>query len=120
MLEHTVVPKGAHEAAILVVGAAFGARYELYAHQRVAIDTELGRDKVATIVAGQRPADLTAEEAAAYDLAAAIMRGGGVPDTTWAVAGDALGDEGSAEIVLVGSDSLLSALLNGFDVPVPE
>jgi 4-carboxymuconolactone decarboxylase len=76
---------------------------------------------VATIVAGQRPADFTAEEAAAHDLAAALMRGGGVPDATWAVACDSLGEEGSAEIVfLVGSYSILSAVLNGFDVPVPE
>ena len=121
LLEHTVLPKPAHEVAILVVGAALGARYELYAHERVGENTDLGRDKVATIVAGQRPADLTREEAAAYDFAAALMRGGDVPDATSEVAVEVLGDEGAAELVfLVGGYSLISSVLNGFDMPVPE
>lgn len=121
MLEHTVLPRTAHEVAILVVGAAFRTPYELYAHQRVAERTDLSTAKIGTIVAGQRPADLSAEEAAAHDLAAALSRGGPVPDATWATAVDVLGDEGAAELVfLTSSYAAVSVLLNGFAMPVPD
>ena len=63
------LPKPVREVAILVTGACFNSRYELYAHERVAEGTGLSPAKIATIAAGQRPADLSAAEAAAYDVA---------------------------------------------------
>ena len=120
MMTRSVLPKPAHEVAVLVVGGALQARYEVYAHQHVGEAAGLPAAKVATISAGQRPADLDAEEAAAYDLAAALTRGGPVPRTTWQVAVDAFGDEGAAELVyLVGTYCFVSVLLNGFDMTVP-
>jgi hypothetical protein len=35
LIDNSKLPKPAHEAAILVTGAAFNSRYELYAHERV-------------------------------------------------------------------------------------
>lgn len=120
LMDHTTLPKGPHEVAILVTGAAAGARYELYAHERVAAATDLTPAKIATIVAGQRPADLTAEEGAAYDVAAALSRGGALPEATHRAAVDAFGVAGAAELVyLIGCYSLVSVLLNAFDVDVP-
>ena len=63
--EHTTLPKAAHEVAILVTGTRFHSRYELYAHERVAAATGLSPAKIATIASGQRPSDLTPEEAIA-------------------------------------------------------
>lgn len=120
LLGTSVLPKPAHEVAILVVGAALGARYELYAHQRIAHGAALDDAKAATIVAGQRPADLSDEEAVAYDVAAALVRGGALPDATYGRAVDVVGADGAIELVfLVGGYQFVSTILNGFDVPVP-
>ena len=121
LMDRTVLPKPAHEVAILVTGTAFRAAYELYAHERVAGSVGLSAAKIASIVAGQRPVDLDAEEAAAYDLAGALTRGGPVADATFAQAQRVFGDEGAAEVVfLVSAYCAVSVLLNGFAMPVPD
>jgi 4-carboxymuconolactone decarboxylase len=40
-------------------------------------------DKIATIVAGQRPSDLTREQAIAYDVASALVSGGVLPELSY-------------------------------------
>ena len=57
------LPKPVREVAILVTGAHFKAAYELYAHVLVGEQRGLSDEKLATIVAGQRPVDLTREDA---------------------------------------------------------
>ncbi len=120
LIDNSTLPKPAHEVAILVTGARFGSRYELYAQERVGETAGLSKSKVATIVAGERPADLTAEEATAYDLAAALTRGGPLPEATYQAAIEAFGDQGTAEFVyLIGGYCLVSVMLNAYDVSVP-
>lgn len=118
--EHTTLPKPAHEVAILVTGAHFHSRYELYAHEKVAAKIGLSEAKIATITARQRPSDLTAEEAAAYDTAAVLSRGGQLPESTYKAAIKAFGKEGVAELVyLIGGYCLVSVMLNAYDISVP-
>lgn len=57
------------EIAILVTGAKFRAAYEIYAHVLAAELRGLSDEKIATIVAGERPSDLVGDEALAYDVA---------------------------------------------------
>jgi hypothetical protein len=115
------LPKPVREVAILVTGAKFHAAYEIYAHVLVAELRGLPDEKIATIVAGQRPADLSREEAVAYDLAAALVGGGVVPALTYQQAVAEFGQDGTAEFInLVGLYCMVSVTLNGFDVPVPE
>jgi 4-carboxymuconolactone decarboxylase len=90
-------------------------------HVAVAEHDKLPDAKLATIVAGQRPPDLTRDEAVAYDVAAALTGGGVLPELTYRAAVDAFGVHGAAELCyLVGLYCLVSVTLNGFDVPVPE
>lgn len=104
-----------------MTGAHFRAGYEIYAHVAIAQRDGLGKAKLAAIVAGQRPADLTREEAVAYDVAAALTSGGVLPELTYRAAAEAFGAHGAAELCyLVGLYCLVSVTLNGFDVPVPE
>lgn len=120
LIDHSTLPKPAHEVAILVTGAAFNSRYELYAHERVGEAAGLSAEKVATITAGQRPADLTEPEAAAYDVAAALTGARQLPETTYQRALAAFGEAGVAELVyLIGGYCLVSVLLNAYDVSVP-
>ncbi len=114
------LPRPVREVAILVTGAHFRSGYELYAHVLIAELRGLSDDKIATIVAGQRPIDLT-REGIAYDVAAALVRGGVLPDLCYRQAVQAFGDDGAGELIyLVGLYCLVSVTLNGFDVPIPE
>jgi len=109
------------EVAILVTGAHFHAAYELYAHGLVAELQGLSDAKIATIVAGQRPADLTEHEALSYDMASSLVSGGVLPDLVYRRAVEAFGTEGAAELIYLTSLYCMVALtLNAFDVPVPE
>jgi len=118
--EHSVLPPDVHQLVILVTAAKFGARYEIYGHEYFAQRAGLAADKIATITAGERPGDLNRAEAAAYDMAAALNRGGSLPETTYRAAMATFGDVGVAEIVfLVGCFSMVAVTLNAFDASVP-
>jgi alkylhydroperoxidase family enzyme len=115
------LPRPVREIAILVTGAHFHSAYEIYAHVLVAELRGIGDDKISTIIAGQRPGDLTREEAVAYDLASALVSGGLLPPLTYQQAIALFGEEATAEFIyLVGLYCMVSVTLNGFDVPVPE
>jgi alkylhydroperoxidase family enzyme len=118
---NSVLPDPVRQVAILVTGAHFRAAYQIYAHVAVAQRDCLDDAKLATIVAGQRPADLTRAEAVAYDVAAALVGGGVLPELTYRAAVEAFGADGAVELCyLVGLYCLVSVTLNAFDVPVPE
>jgi len=118
--EHSVLPSRVHQLVILVTAAKFGARYEIYGHEYFAERAGLSAAKIATVVAGERPGDLDRAEGTAYDMAAALNRGGALPETTYRAAIAAFGDVGAAEIVfLVGCFSVVAVTLNAFDVSVP-
>lgn len=115
------LPRPVREIAILVTGAHFHSAYEIYAHVLIGELRGIADDKIATIIAGQRPGDLTREEAVAYDLASALVSGGVLPALTYQQAVALFGKEGTAEFIyLVGLYCMVSVTLNGFDVPVPD
>lgn len=114
------LPKAVREIAILTMGH-LRAAYEIYPHVCVVEQTGLPDDKLATIVAGQRPAGLTREEALAYDIVSAVVNGGVLPELTYRHAVEVSGQPATAELCyLVGLYCLVSITLGGFDVPVPE
>ncbi len=115
------LPRAVREVAILVTGAHFRSAYEIYAHVVLAESRGLGDDKIATIVAGQRPNDLTRDEAIAYDVASALVSGYVLPEVTYRQAVAAFGARSVMELIyLVGVYCFVSVTLNGFDVPVPD
>ncbi len=115
------LPDNARQVAILATGARFKAAFELYAHVRIARDKGLAPDKIATITAGQRPADLSPDEAAVYDAATALNAGGVLPGPVYARVQAAFGPRGIAELIhLVGLYAMVCTTLNGFDVPIPD
>jgi 4-carboxymuconolactone decarboxylase len=115
------LPATVREVAILVVGAKFHAPYEMYAHVALAELRGLQDEKLATIVAGQRPSNLTAQETIAYDVASALLAGGVLPELNYRAAVKAFGAHGTAELIyLVSFYCLVCLTLNGYDAPVPE
>jgi 4-carboxymuconolactone decarboxylase len=118
--EHSVLPAAIHQLVILVTAAKFGARYEIYGHEYFARRAGLAENKIATIVAGERPSDLTHDEGVAYDMAAALNRGAPLPETTYQAVLNTFGQQALAEIVfLVGCFSMVGITLNAFDASVP-
>jgi alkylhydroperoxidase family enzyme len=119
--QNPALPRTVREVAILVTGAHFRSAYEIYAHVVLAENRGLDDDKLATIVAGERPSNLTREEGIAYDVTSALVCGHVLPALTYKRAVDAFGERGAMELIyLVGVYCLVSVTLNGFDVPVPE
>lgn len=121
LIEHSSLPKPAHEIAILVVATNFAARYELYSHELVAARAGLTQAKIAAIVAGQRPADLDPQEAVAYDVAHLLCRGGTLADSTYRLTIETFGEAAAGELIfLVAGYAMLSIVLNAFDAGVPD
>jgi 4-carboxymuconolactone decarboxylase len=121
MVSKPSLPAAVREVAILVTGSHFRSGYELYAHVLVAEQRGLSDEKLATIVAGQRPIDLTRQEAVAYDFASALVNGGVLPELTYKAGVEQFGAHGAAELsYLIGVYCMVSVTLNTFDVPVPE
>ena len=121
LLEHSVLPAAIHQLVILVTAAKFGARYEIYGHEYFARRAGLAESKIATIVAGEWPSDLTHEEGVAYDMAAALNRGAPLPEATYQAVLKTFGEQALAEIVfLVGCFSMVGITLNAFDASVPR
>jgi alkylhydroperoxidase family enzyme len=120
MYEHDVLPAEIGQLVILVTAAKLGARYAIYAHEKFARRAGLTEDKIASIVAGEQPADLTHDERVAYDMAAALNRGGSLPETTYQAVLTTFGHQGLGEIVfLVCCFSMVGITLNAFDASVP-
>lgn len=65
------LPGSIHQLVILVTVTKFGARYAIRGHEYFAHRAGLSEDKIATIGAGERPANLDDDEGVAYDMAPA-------------------------------------------------
>ena len=110
-----------HEVVILAVGGQFDSAYELYAHCAVAQQAGLDERQVAALAAGRKPDGLSDAESIAFDCAARLCRGGGLPGCLSAAARRQRGAAGGAHLVyLAGAYAFVSTLLNGYDVPAPE
>ena len=121
MTANASLPDNVRQIAILVVGARYNAAYELYAHVAVAEREGMSAARVAALVAGLKPTDLSASENVAFDFAHALSRGGVLPEPVYRLAVETFGQHGTNELVyLVGLYALVSTTLNAFNVPVPE
>lgn len=117
---HATLAGSVREVAILTVGGAYGARFELYAHELMAAAFGIAPDIIATLAAGGRPSGLNEQQAIAHDLAHALVTGRIVPDSAYNHAVQILGKDGVAELFfLISGYSLIATILNGFDIPAP-
>ena len=121
MTANAVLPDHVRQIAILVVGARFDAAYEIYAHIAVAEQEGMSPERLATLVADLKPADLAKDESVAFDVAYALSRGGVLPEPLYRLAVTTFGQHGANELFyLVGLYAMVSTTLNAFNVPTPE
>lgn len=114
----TSLPANVTEVAICTTGAHFRAPFEFAAHRRLALQAgvdEAGLDRLAS---GQEPG-FEGDDATAHAVARELLSDHAVSPGTYADARRRFGDRGMVELVTtVGYYSLISLLLNGFEVPL--
>ncbi len=114
------LPRRVIEVATLVVGGHWRAQFEWWAHERLAKQAGLSEDVIAAIKRGERPAFDDAGEAVAFDAATELYRTQRLSDDTYRRAVEQFGEAGVFELLaLIGYYTLVSLVLNGFQVPVP-
>ncbi len=113
--------KKAVQVVTLVTAGRFNAAYETYAHAAVGAQAGLSEDQIATLCAGETPADLDAESALAAQVARSLLKGGVVPTPLFKRAVGELGLDGYNHVIfLTAQYCLVSMTLNAFDVPAEE
>ena len=121
MTANASLPENVRQIVILVVGARYDAAYEIYAHIAVAEHEGMNDKRLSTLVADNKPSDLTAEESLGYDFAYKLVRGGTLPEPLYRQSVETFGQHATNELIyLIGLYSLVSVTLNGYNVPVPE
>ena len=107
----------ARQVVVLTVGGHFNAAYEIYAHATLGAQQGLTVDQVATLSAGERPTDLTLEQALATEMTAALLRGGVVPGPLYEAVVATLGQDALDTIVFVTIHYFaICTMLNAYDV----
>ncbi len=115
------LPPRAREVAILTVGAHFNAAYEIYAHTAIAGSLGMSPERLSALCAGTRPADLDAAEAAAFDCANALVKGGPLPEPCYRQAVATFGQHGANQLFyLIALYCAVAVLLNAYDTPAPK
>jgi 4-carboxymuconolactone decarboxylase len=110
-----------HEIVILVVGAAWGSEYELYAHGIVGRLAGLPEDVIQALVAGRRPELEDEQEASAYEFTRQLAYEHRIDPEAYARAAEAFGPRGLVDIVmLIGLYLTTCAIINAFEVPAPQ
>jgi 4-carboxymuconolactone decarboxylase len=108
------------EIAIITVGAHWRAEFEWWAHARMAREHGVADAVVDAIGRGADPPFVAEDERIVHAVASQLVSAGRVDDDTYSDASRLVGDAGMVELIaLCGYYTLISFVLNGFNVPVP-
>jgi 4-carboxymuconolactone decarboxylase len=109
------------EVVILTVGAVWQSGYEIYAHSAVARKAGLPEQAIRELVAGGCPEELTDQEKTAHRYARQLSIEHRVDDGLYRAAEQTFGSDGLMDLAyLLGWFYTVCALLNAFEVPVPD
>lgn len=117
----TSIERRLTELAIITVGARWKAEFEWWAHARMARRHGVADAIVDAIERGDEPVFEADDERTVHAVAAQLVKTGHVDQDTYDAARQLIGDAGLVELVsLCGYYTLVSYLLNAFQVPLPE
>ena len=115
------LPDQIKELAILIVARHWSQPYEWSFHLPLALKAGVTRQTAQAIAAGRRPATMTAQEAAAYELLTELNATKAAGDTAWAGAIDAFGEAGVIDLIgFNGYYALLAMTMNAARTPAPD
>lgn len=116
----TSIDRRLTEVAILTVGASWRAEFEWWAHSRMAHNHGVPDAVIDAISRGEDPPFEADDERIVHAVARQLARTGRVDMDAYAAARELLGDTGMVELVApCGYYTLVSFVLNAFDVPIP-
>lgn len=116
----TSIDRRLSELAIITVGARWQAEFEWWAHAATAREFGVPDAVVDAIGRGEEPPIAADDERAIYAACRELVTSGRLSPPAYEAAQRLLGDEGMVELVsLCGYYTLVSYLLNAFDVPLP-
>jgi len=116
----TSIERRLSEVAIITVGARWKAEFEWWAHARMAREHGVPDAVVDAIGRGDEPPFEAADERTVYAAARQLTETGRLSQDAYGAVQHLLGDTGTVEFVaLCGYYSLVSFLLNAFEVPLP-
>jgi 4-carboxymuconolactone decarboxylase len=108
------------EVAIITVASRWQAEFEWMAHARMARQAGVPDAVVDAIGRGEEPPFTAEDERLVYTAARELVTTGRLGDASYAAVLGLLGDTGTVEFVaLCGYYSLVSFVLNAFDVALP-
>jgi 4-carboxymuconolactone decarboxylase len=114
----TSLPANVTEVAICTTGAFYRASFEFAAHRTMALRAGVDEQALGRLAAGADPGFVD-DEAAAHAVAIELLRDHAITAATYADASSRFGPQGMVELVTtVGYYSLISLMLNGFEVPL--
>jgi 4-carboxymuconolactone decarboxylase len=117
----TSLPPRLSELAILVTAARWRARYEWFAHHRMAMEGGLNPAIAEDIRIGRVPRDMAEDEATVFHFVHELQTTGNVSDRRFEAARALFGERGCAELLgIAGYYTAVSFTLNVAQVPLPE
>jgi 4-carboxymuconolactone decarboxylase len=116
----TSLPMRTIELVILTVGSRWRSEFEWWAHAGRARDSGVAASVIEALGAGVTPEFDQPGDAVLHSLAGQLVTTGRIDDDTFTAAQQLVGHEGLVELVaLCGYYTLISFILNGFDVELP-
>jgi 4-carboxymuconolactone decarboxylase len=116
----TSIERRLSEVAIITVGARWKAEFEWYAHSRMAGQHGVPAAVIDAIGRGEDPPFEADDERTIYTAARQLSEAGRLDQDAYDAARRLLGEAGLVELVsLCGYYTLISFLLNAFEVPLP-
>ncbi|HEY2131421.1 MAG TPA: carboxymuconolactone decarboxylase family protein [Acetobacteraceae bacterium] len=117
----TSLPHALNEMAILITGRHWRAKFEWFAHRRIALEAGLDPAIIDAIRDGREPVLADPGAKAIYDYATTLQRTHAVPQEMHDAMVAAWGERGVVDLVgLLGYYTLVSMTLNAFEVPLPD
>ena len=108
------------EIAVMLTARYWGGQYVWYSHRQQALDAGLSLAFIAAMAAGERPANMAADEAATYDFVTQLLTTRQVSDANFQAVKALVGERGIVELVaLMGQYTGLTMLFVVDRYPVP-
>src|SRR5882757_10743881 len=113
-------PRKFKEIAIMLTARYWGGQYVWYSHRQQALDAGLSPAFIAAMAAGERPANMSSDEAIVYDFSTELLQTRGVRDATYKALADRFGERSVVETVaLMGHFHGLTMLFAVDRYPLP-
>ena len=116
----TAIPPKLKQIGIMLTARFWGGQYVWYSHRQQALDAGLSAAFIDAMAAGERPANMSSDEAIVYDFSTELLQTRGVRDATYKALADRFGERSVVETVaLMGHFHGLTMLFAVDRYPLP-